>query len=81
MYDISTETRQQRNRDGVALFIDLHYCSAVAFVGTPMRRKLLGGDFVGTGEIVIRPAIVVESGGAHCDVVTDVATAAAKLYT
>jgi len=81
MYDISTETRQQRNRDGVALFIDLRYCSAVAFVGTPMRRKLLGGDFVGTGEIVIRPAIVVESGGAHCDVVTDVATAAAKLYT
>jgi hypothetical protein len=46
-----------------------------------MRRKLLGGDFVGTGDVVIRPAVVVDSGGEHCDVVTDVATAAAKLYT
>ena len=33
------------------------------------------------GEVVIRPAVVVDSGGAHCDVVADVATAAAKLYT
>jgi hypothetical protein len=29
----------------------------------------------------LRPAVVVDSGGAHCDVVADVATAAAKLYT
>jgi hypothetical protein len=46
-----------------------------------MQRKLLGGDFVGTGEVVIRPAVVVDSGGEHCDVVTDVAVTAAKLYT
>jgi hypothetical protein len=81
MYDMATETRQRRERDGVELLVDPTYCSAVAFVGTPMQRKLVGGDFVGTGEVVIRPAVVVDSGGEHCDVVTDVATAAAKLYT
>jgi hypothetical protein len=81
MYDVETETRQQRERDGVELLVDETYCSAVAFVGAPMQRKLLGGDFVGTGEVVIRPAVVVDSGGELCDVVTDVAAAAAKLYT
>lgn len=81
MYDMATETRQQRERDGVELLIDPIYCSAVAFVGGPMQRKLLGGGFVGTGEVVIRPAVVVDSGGEQCDVVTDVATVAAKLYT
>ena len=81
MYDISTETRQQRRHDGVELFVDQAYCSTVVFFGSPMKRRLLGGDFVGTGEVVIRPAIVVDGGGEHCDVVTDVATTAAKLYT
>ena len=81
MYDMATETREHRERDGVELLVDPVYCSAVAFVGTPMQRKLLGGDFVGTGEVVIRPAVVVDSGGEHCDVVTDVAVTAAKLYT
>jgi hypothetical protein len=80
-YDMATETRQHRERDGIELLVDPLYCSAVAFVGGPMQRKLVGGDFVGTGEVVIRPAVVVDSGGAHCDVVTDVAVAAAKLYT
>jgi hypothetical protein len=80
-YDLATETREHRERDGVELLVDQTFCSAVAFVGGPMRRKLLGGDFVGTGDVVIRPAVVVDSGGEHCDVVTDVATAAAKLYT
>ncbi len=81
MYDMATETRLQSERDGVELLIDPIYCSAVAFVGAPMQRRLLGGDFVGTGELVIRPAVVVDSGGGHCDVVADLATAAAKLYT
>jgi hypothetical protein len=80
-YDMATESRQYRERDGVELLVDPTYCSAVAFVGAPMQRRLLGGDFVGMGEVVIRPAVVVDSGGEHCDVVTDVATAAAKLYT
>jgi hypothetical protein len=79
-YDLATETREHRERDGVELLVDPVYCSAVAFVGGPMQRKLLGGDFVGTGDVVIRPAVVVDSGGGRCDVVTDIATAAAKLY-
>jgi hypothetical protein len=81
MFDIATDTRQRRDRDGVELLVDPVFCSAVVYVGRPMQRKQLGGDYVDTGEIVIRPAVVVESGGGHCDVVTDVATAAAKLYT
>jgi hypothetical protein len=80
-YDLATETREHSERDGVELLVDPIYCSAVAFVGGPMQRKLVGGDFIGTGEVVIRPAVVVDSGGEHCDVVTDVAVAAAKLYT
>lgn len=81
MYDLASETREHRERDGVELLVDPIFCSAVAFVGGPMQRKLVGGDFVGTGEVVIRPAVVAVSGGNHCDLVTDVATAAAKLYT
>jgi hypothetical protein len=81
MYDLATETREHRERNGVELLVDQTFCSTIAFVGAPMQRKLVGGDFVGTGQIVIRPAVVVDSGGEHCDVVTDVATAAAKLYT
>jgi hypothetical protein len=80
LFDMATETRDRRERDGVEIFVDETYCSAVAFLGAPMQRKLFGGDFVGTGEVVIRPAVAVDSGGEHCDVVTDVATAAAKLY-
>jgi hypothetical protein len=81
MFDISTDSRQRRERDGVELLVDPVYCSAVAYVGGPMQRKQLGGDYIDTGEIVIRPAVVADSGGGHCDVVTEVATAAAKLYT
>jgi len=81
VYDEATETRARRETDGVEIFVDKTYCSAVAFVGAPMLRKLVGGDYVDAGDVVIRPAVVVDSGGEHCDVVTDVAMAAAKLYT
>jgi hypothetical protein len=79
-YDPATEIRERRERDGVELLIDPVYCSALAFVGPAMQRKLLGGDYVRTGDVVIRPAVFVDSGGEHCDVVSDVAVAAAKLY-
>jgi len=80
MFDLATETRQHRDRDGIELLVDDTFCSTVAFVGTaPMQRKLYGGDFV-SGDVTNRPAVVVDSGSQHCDVVTDVATAAAKLY-
>jgi hypothetical protein len=79
-FDMTTETRQRRSRDGVELLVDPTYCSVLAFLGDRMQRKLFGGDFVDTGDVVIRPAVVVDSGGARCDVVMDVAAAAAKLY-
>jgi hypothetical protein len=81
LFDMTTETRERRDRDGVEIFVDQSYCSAVAFLGPQMQRKLLGGDFVGTSEVVIRPAVVVDSGGEHCEIVAEVATAAAKLYS
>jgi hypothetical protein len=81
MYDLATDTRTQQVRDGVSLLVDEAYCSAVAFLDTtPMRRKLLGGDFVAAGDVVIRPAVVAEGPGEHCDLVADVAARAAKLY-
>jgi hypothetical protein len=81
VYDMTNETRQHRDRDGIELLINDIFCSTVAFVGTaPMKRKMFGGGYV-TGDMVFRPAVVVDSGGEHCDVVTDVAMAAAKLYT
>lgn len=81
LFDMATETRERRERDGVELFIDETCCSAVAFLGSPMQRKLFGGDFVDTGDVVIRPAVVVDSRGGQCEVAADVATAAAKLYS
>ena len=62
MFDMATETRRRRDHRRVELFVDETQCSAVAFVGDPMQRKLLGGDFVDTGEVVIRPAVVVDGG-------------------
>jgi hypothetical protein len=81
LYDMTTEIHDRRGRDGVEIFVDDMACTALAFLGAPMRRKLFGGDFVGTGEVVIRPAVAVDGGGQHCDVVADVAAAAARLYT
>jgi hypothetical protein len=80
LFDITNETRQYHDRDGAKIYVDETYCSAVTFVGPPMQRKLLGGDFVSGGEVVIRPAVAVDGGGQHCDAATDVAAAAAKLY-
>jgi hypothetical protein len=81
MFDPATETSQRREQDGVEVFVDEIYCSAMVFVGAPMQRKLVGGDFVDTGDVVIRPAVVVDGGDEHCDEVADVAGAATKLYT
>jgi hypothetical protein len=78
--DIAAEGRERRDRDGVELYVNTAYCSAIAFVGAAMQRKLVGGDFVDTGDMVIRPAVVVDGGGENCIAVADVAVAAAKLY-
>jgi hypothetical protein len=55
-------------------------CSAVSFVDAPMQRRVLGIGYVDPADVVIRPAVVVDSDGPDCNVATDVATAAAKLY-
>jgi hypothetical protein len=45
-----------------------------------MQRKFLGGDYVRSADVVIRPAVTVGSVVPHCDVVTDDAVAAAKVF-
>jgi hypothetical protein len=79
-YDLATETRTRLDRDGVEVYVDQGTCTAATFVGAALRRKLVGGDFVVTGEVVIRPAVVVDAGPGHCDAAVDVAAAAAKFY-
>jgi hypothetical protein len=81
LVEVATDGRNRQDRDGIELYVDQAFCSAVAFVGAPMQRKMVGGDFVGVGNVVIRPAVVVDSGGENCDAVADVAVAAAKLYS
>jgi hypothetical protein len=79
-YDSATETRTRIDRGGIEVLVDQGSCAATTYVGPPLRRKLVGGDFVPTGEVVIRPAVVVDAGIGHCDAATDVAAAAAKFY-
>ena len=38
LFDMATETRQRRDRDGVELFVDETYCSAAAFLGVERSR-------------------------------------------
>jgi hypothetical protein len=79
-YDLATETRTRIDRDGVEVFVDQGSCTAATFVGPALRRKLVGGAYVTTGEVVIRPAVVVDARPGHCDAAIDVAAAAAKFY-
>jgi hypothetical protein len=79
-YDMATETRTRLDRDGVEVFVDQGSCTAATFVGPALRRKLVGGSFLPTGEVVIRPAVVVAAGPGHCDAAITVAAAAAKFY-
>jgi hypothetical protein len=79
-YDMATETRTRLDRDGVEVFVDQSSCTAATFVGPALQRKFVGGAFVATGEVVIRPAVVVAAGPGRCDAAIDVAAAAAKFY-
>ncbi|CAN5505182.1 hypothetical protein BH09ACT8_BH09ACT8_16320 [soil metagenome] len=82
--DIATYGRQLQVRDGADIYLDPTFCSAVSFVGPPMQRRLAGGDFVDVADIVVRPAVVVDSGEAGCagenKLVVDIAAAAVKLF-
>ncbi|KAA0085643.1 hypothetical protein CIW52_07095 [Mycolicibacterium sp. P9-64] len=80
LFDPETDTRARRNRDGVDVFVDTAGCAATAFVGPQMQRKFLGGDYVRSADVVIRPAVTVRSAVPHCDLATDGAVAAAKVF-
>ncbi len=78
--DIATAQKEHRVTGGTDVYLDTTFCSALAFVGPPMQRRLGGGDFVDVANVVVRPAVVVDSGGQNCQAVVDIAAVAAKLY-
>jgi hypothetical protein len=80
LYDTSTETRTRVDRGGTELFVAQGSCTTAAFVGPPLRRKLVGGDYVAPRAVVFRPAVVVDAGPEACDEAADVAAAAAKFF-
>jgi hypothetical protein len=80
LFDPVTDTRARRTRDDVNVFVDTSACSATAYVGPPMQRKLLGGDYVRSADVEIRPAVTVGSTTPHCDIVPGDTVSAAKLF-
>jgi hypothetical protein len=80
LFEPETDNRLRQSRDGVVAFVDSQLCAATVFLGPAMRRKLLGGDYLQPGEVVIRPAATVESTPPRCGTVTGIAVAAAKLF-
>lgn len=80
LFEPDSDNRQQRSRDGVDLFVDTQFCTASVFLGPPMRRKLLGGDYQRPSGVVIRPSVMVESVPPNCDTVSDIAATAAGVF-
>jgi hypothetical protein len=80
MVDAVTEGHQRLDEQGVEVYLDPVLCSAVSFIGATMQRKVIGKGYVDMADVVIRPAVVVDTGGHDCAAVTDVAIKAARLY-
>jgi hypothetical protein len=80
LVEVATEARSRIDRQGTEIYVDPVFCSAVSFVDAPMQRKVIGSGYVDVADVVIRPAVVVDSDGGGCDVVSDVVTEAARLY-
>jgi hypothetical protein len=82
--DIATYGKQLQVRDGADIYLDPTFCSALSFVGPQMQRRSAGGDFVDVADLVVRPAVVVDSGDAGCagddKLVVEIAAKAAKLF-
>ena len=77
----ATDDRQRRVRNGVEIYVDTSYCSALSFVGSRMLRKMSGGGYTEIPGTEIRPAVVVDgTGGGDCEAVVDIAARTAKLY-
>jgi hypothetical protein len=51
------------------------------FVGPPLQRRTIGGSYVDVANVVVRPAVVVDSGTRDCGPVVDVAGTAATLFS
>jgi hypothetical protein len=78
-FETGLDRRITNTRDGKPVWSDPvaaaekeHPLHATTVASPPERPK--------PADVVIRPAVVADSGGQRCDVVTDVAAAAAKLY-
>jgi hypothetical protein len=78
--EVATEARSRIDRQGAEIYVDPVSCSAISFVDEPLQRKVIGSGYVDVGQVVIRPAVVVDSDGGDCEVVSDVVTEAARLY-
>jgi hypothetical protein len=81
LVDAATEGLERRERDGVEIFVDHSFCSALSFVGAPMQRRLAAGGYLPAGHLVIRPALVVDIGGDNCEEAAAVVARGARLYT
>jgi hypothetical protein len=80
LVDAATEGLERREQDGVAVYLDRRFCSALSFVGAPMQRRLARGGYVSVRNLVIRPAVVVDTSGGDCENAAGIAGRAAKLY-
>ncbi len=80
LFEPDSDDRSRQSRDGIDLFVDTQFCAASVFVGAPMRRRLLGGDYQRPSDVVIRPSVMVESLPPRCDTVGDIAVAAGKIF-
>ena len=79
--DLVTAGAEHRFLDGADVYLDKTFCSATVFVGPPLQRRTPGGDFVDVANVVVRPAVVVDSGTGDCEPVVDVAGTAARLFS
>ncbi len=80
MVDLVTVGADHRVIDGADVYLDKTFCSASVFVGPPLQRRMADGDFAEIASVVVRPAVVVDSGADDCEPVVDVASTAAKLF-
>ena len=78
--DLVTAGAEHRLLDGADVYLDKTFCSATVFVGPPLQRRMPGGEFVDVANVVVRPAVVVDSGTGDCEPVVDVAGTAARLF-
>ena len=80
LVESSTQGRERTERDGVEIYLSKGFCSAISFVGPQMQRRVIGAGYIDVPNAVVRPAVIVQSGGKNCEPAADIAARAAKLY-